>query len=67
MIKEARFLSREKAEQKDIAYWKSKSPEERLSILQDLREQYIRLFQKEKGGYEAREGLQRVYRIVERA
>ena len=67
MNKEARFLNREEAEQENIAYWKSKSPEERLSVLQDLREQYIRLFQKKKGGYEDRKGLQRVYRIVERA
>ena len=55
--KETRFLSRKEAEQENITYWKSKSPEERLSILQDLREQYIRLFEKEKEDYEAREGL----------
>lgn len=67
MIKEAQLLDRDKAEQKDIEYWKSKSPEERLSILQDLREQYITLFQKEEEYYEARKGLRRVYRIVERS
>ncbi|GAA5521915.1 hypothetical protein LQ318_09195 [Aliifodinibius salicampi] len=67
MIKEAQLLDRDQAEQKDIEYWKSKSPEERLSILQELREQYITLFQKEEEYHEARKGLRRVCRIVERS
>jgi predicted Fe-S protein YdhL (DUF1289 family) len=67
MIKEAQLLDRDQAEQKDIEYWKSKSPEERLNILQDLREQHIRLFHKEDEYYEARKGLRRVYRIIERS
>lgn len=67
MIKEAKILNREQANQANIEYWKSKSPEERLSHLQDLREQQIKLFNKTKAYHEARKGLRRVYRVVERA
>jgi len=67
MIKEAKLLNREQANQTNIEYWKSKSPEERLSCLQDLREQQIMLFNKTKAYHEARKGLRRVYRIVKRA
>lgn len=67
MIKRAHFLEREQAEKETIEYWKSTSPEERLSTLQDLREQYIKLFNKTKEYHEARKGLRRVYRIVKRA
>ena len=66
MIKDAKLLNREEANQTDIAYWKSKSPEERLSHLQDIRDQHVKLFNKTKAYNEARKGLRRVYRIVER-
>jgi hypothetical protein len=67
MIKEAKLLSREEAEQENISYWKSKTPEERLSHLQDLREQNIKLFNKTNAYHEARKGLRRVYRVIKRA
>lgn len=66
MIKKAKLLSREQAKHENIAYWKSKSPEERLSHLQDIRQQHIKLFNKTKAYHEARKGLRRVYRIVKR-
>lgn len=66
MIKEAKLLNREKADQEDIEYWKSKTPEERLSYLQHIREQHIKLFNKTKAYNEARKGLRRVFKIVER-
>lgn len=66
MIKKAKILSREESEQENISYWKSKTPEERLSHLQDIREQHIKLFNKTKAYHEARKGLRRVYRIVKR-
>jgi len=66
MIKKANILSRQKAEQENISYWKSKTPEERLSHLQDLREQHIKLFNKTNAYHEARKGLRRVYRITKR-
>ena len=66
MIKEAKLVSRKKADRDDIAFWKEKSPQDRLSYLQDIREQYFRLFNKKDTYNEARKGLRRVYNIVKR-
>lgn len=51
----------EEAEQWDIEQHLSMTPEERLDILQALREQYY-IFKNE-----SRKGFQRVYRIVKQA
>ncbi len=48
----------------EIEYWRQVSPEEKLSILQELREQYIKLFNKKKLYNESRKGLRRVYKII---
>ena len=48
----------------EIAYWKQVSPEEKLSILQELREQYILLFNKQDLYDESRKGLRRFYKIT---
>lgn len=48
----------------EIEYWKSILPEEKLSILQELREQYIYLFNKQELYNESRKGLRRFYQIV---
>lgn len=67
MIKKAQLLKRKQSEKKNIEFWRSKSPEERLSHLQDIREQHIKMFNKTKAYHEARKGLRRVYRIIKRA
>jgi len=46
------------AEQKDILYWKSKTPEEKLDVLQELREIYYQI------NNESRKGFQRIYRVI---
>lgn len=51
----------------EITYWRQVPPEEKLSILQELREQYIRLFNKEELYNESRKGLRRVYKIIKRS
>ncbi len=61
MGKELRKLSFEEAEKEDIAYWKSKTPEEKLDALQHLREIYYDL------NNENRERFQRFYRIIKQA
>ena len=66
MIKEAKLVSREKADRDDITFWKEKTPQDRLSYLQDIREQYFELFNKKTKYNEARKGLRRVYKIVKR-
>ncbi len=48
----------------EIEYWRLISPDEKLNILQELREQYILLFNKQKLYNESRKGLRRVYKIT---
>lgn len=48
----------------EIEYWSKISPEEKLSITQDLREQYIKLFNKQELYNESRRALRRVYKII---
>jgi len=48
-----------------IEYWKRIKPEEKLSILQDLREQYIHFFNKQKLYNESRKRLRRFYKITQ--
>ncbi|QOJ28473.1 MAG: hypothetical protein HRU80_06140 [Ignavibacteriales bacterium] len=42
MKKVVKKLTREEAEQEEIRFYKSLTPEERVYMVQDLREQYIR-------------------------
>ena len=64
MIKEATIIYKADAESKEVSFWQSKSSEEKISIVQELREQYIRLFNKENEYAESRKRLRRVYRII---
>ncbi len=66
MRKVLRVVTRVNEEKEDARYWGQKSGIERLDALQRLREQYIRLFKKEKLYRESRKGLRRVYRITRR-
>lgn len=49
----------------EIEYWKKINPEEKLSILQELREQYIYFFKKQKLYNESRKRLRRFYKITQ--
>ncbi len=59
MEKTIKVINLSDADQLDIKYWKSKTPKEKLDILQYLREEYYS-FKNEN-----RKGFQRVYRIIE--
>ena len=61
MEKRARKVTFKEAEKKDIVYWKSKTSEEKLDALQELRDLYYEL------NNESRKGFQRVYRVVKQA
>jgi predicted Fe-S protein YdhL (DUF1289 family) len=50
--------------EEEIEYWKNIMPEEKLSILQALREQYIYLFNKQELYNESRKGLRRFYQVT---
>lgn len=58
MEKMARKIHLKDADKLDIQYWKKKSPEEKLDILQSLREVYFVLKN------ENRRRFQRVYRVI---
>ncbi|MFO7867518.1 MAG: hypothetical protein R6V02_12020 [Candidatus Aminicenantes bacterium] len=58
MRQEIKKLSIREAEQEDIFYWKSKTPEEKLDALQELREIYYQI------NKESRKGFQRIYRVI---
>ena len=64
MIKEAKVIYKARSETEELKFWKSKSFEEKLSIVQLLREQYIELFNKQDEFGESRKRLRRVYRII---
>jgi predicted Fe-S protein YdhL (DUF1289 family) len=64
MIKEARITYKADAEREEINFWKSKSAEEKLTVVQVLREQYIQLFNKQDEYAESRKRLRRVCRII---
>jgi hypothetical protein len=64
MIKEAKVTYQSNSETEEINFWKNKSPEEKLSTIQVLREQYIELFNKQNEYAESRKRLRRVYRII---
>ena len=61
MKKALRKLAVEDVEKEDIAYWKAKSPEEKLDELQGLRDLHYKL------SNERRKRLQRFYRIIKQA
>jgi hypothetical protein len=58
MDKTVRKINLKDSEQHDIIYWKSQSPEEKLDIVQSLREIYY-VFRNE-----SRTGFQRIYSII---
>lgn len=64
MIKEAKITYLAEAESNEVKFWNSKSCEEKLSIVQVLREQYIALFNKEEEYAESRKRLRRVCRVI---
>jgi tRNA uridine 5-carbamoylmethylation protein Kti12 len=64
MVKEAKSIYQSDDEKLDIKFWKQVPPEEKLSTVQYLREQYINLFNKQVEYAESRKRLRRFYRII---
>jgi hypothetical protein len=50
--------------EKNLEFWALKSDEEKISAVQELREQYIKLYNKEKEYNESRKRLRRFYRVI---
>jgi len=66
MNKTIKIINRKDEDTLDISFWQSKSSEERLTVLQELREQYIKLFNKQMEYNESRKRLRRVFKIIKR-
>ena len=66
MQKEIKITTKAKSEVDNLNYWLSVSPNKKLSILQELREQYISLFNKQELYNESRKRLRRVSKIIKR-
>ncbi len=66
MEKQIRKIKLGEEEERDLQYWQSKTPAERVSMVQELREQYIRLFNKEEEYNEAKEAVRQVYKVTKR-
>jgi len=64
MNKKIKIINREDEETLDISFWQSKSSEERLTVLQELREKYIKFFNKQTEYNESRKRLRRVFKII---
>lgn len=64
MRQELKISTKRNSEKEDLDYWFDKSPEEKLDALQELREQYIYLYNKQKLYNESRKALRRVYKII---
>jgi hypothetical protein len=61
MKKPFKKITFEEAEKNDRDFWKTKTPEEKLDALQQLRELFYEL------NNESRKGFQRVYRVIKQA
>jgi len=66
MNKTIKIINRKDEETLDISFWQSKSSKERLTVLQELREQYIKLFNKQTEYNESRKRLRRVFKMIKR-
>ncbi len=64
MVRESRIIYKAEVEIKESQFWKEKSYEEKLSVVQFLREQYVQIFNKQDDYAESRKRLRRVYRIT---
>jgi hypothetical protein len=64
MLKETKITYQSNSAAEELNFWKAKSFEEKLSVVQVLREQYIKLFNKQVEYAESRKRLRRVYRII---
>lgn len=66
MKKIVKKLSREEAEQEEIRFYRSLTPEERVYMVQELREQYIYMFNKQKEYDESRARLRGLYKVIKK-
>jgi hypothetical protein len=59
-IKKVINIYKQSEQPKDFTYWRTKSYEERLEALEQIRQEY------NTWRYSAQQGLQRVYRVIKR-
>ena len=49
---------------RNLEYWLSKSDSEKITAIQELREQYIKFYNKENEYNESRKRLRRFYKVI---
>ena len=49
---------------RNLDYWLSKSDSEKITAIQELREQYIKFYNKENEYNESRKRLRRFYKVI---
>ena len=64
MQKVVRKIGLKEESNESLEFWQSKSDSERISAIQELREQFIVLYNKEDEYNESRKRLRRFYRVV---
>ena len=64
MKRKVEMVPNKNSEEASVNYWLNKTSKEKLSALQELREQYIYFFNKKKLYNESRKALRRVYKIT---
>ncbi|GAB4139970.1 MAG: hypothetical protein Fur0015_10520 [Ignavibacteriales bacterium] len=64
MEKIIKKVTADKEQEENLNFWKCKSDDEKLSAIQELRQQYIKFFNKQKEYDESRARLRRFYKVT---
>ncbi|MCF8296118.1 MAG: hypothetical protein K9H48_15075 [Melioribacteraceae bacterium] len=67
MQKTVKKINRKEETENNLKYWNSKTLDEKLDAVQQLREQYITLFNKQAEYNESRKRLRRFYKIIKQS
>jgi tRNA uridine 5-carbamoylmethylation protein Kti12 len=67
MKKVLKIIHIKEQENQNNLFWSNTNAEHKLSALQEIREQYIELFNKKEEYNESRKGLRRIYRVIKQA
>ena len=67
MEKVVNIVSLKEEDSGNLEYWLSKTDSERITAVQDLRQQYIKLYNKVNEYNESRKRLRRFYKVIKQA
>jgi len=67
MEKVVNIVSLKEEDSGNLEYWLSKTDSEKITAVQDLRQQYIKLYNKVNEYNESRKRLRRFYKVIKQA